>query len=364
MHAAAAPDPPEDDGSEATGSTYDAVRRSAERYRGLVESQHDLIVRVTPDGVFTFVNDAYCRKFGKARGELLGGTFMPLVHEEDRAAAAKAMADLQQPPYRIRLEQRALTADGWRWIEWEDAAIRDGEGRISEVQAVGRDITERKAMEEELRRTHRELVAARDGERSRLADVFHESIGQGLVALRLALYASATDPQNELGDRIRGQLEDSIRQVDALVQEARRLSADLHPPTLKTFGLCSALRQLGAGYADRAAVRVLCAQEAVCERFPQNVEIALFRIGQEALADAVRRGRAKHVDFSVSAGDGVAQLRVIDDSTGLDPAADRDSGAALRTLRARAQAEGGTLEVQSRPGETILTARVPLAADG
>ena len=128
----------------------DALRESESRYRGLIESQQDLIIRVSPDGDYIFVNDVYCRTFGKSREEFLGGTFWPLVYEADVEASAKAWEQALNPPYRSTVEQRALTVTGWRWFAWEDCAIRDEIGRVVEVQAVGRDIHDRKKAELEL----------------------------------------------------------------------------------------------------------------------------------------------------------------------------------------------------------------------
>ncbi len=126
----------------------DSLRRNESRYRGIVESQSDLVVRVDREGRFTFVNDAYCRAFGKVKEELLGTAFMPLVHEEDLAATMAAMKLLDTPPYRVRIEQRAMTVDGWRWLLWEDYAIKDEQGITAEIQGVGRDITALKSAEQ------------------------------------------------------------------------------------------------------------------------------------------------------------------------------------------------------------------------
>ncbi|MFN8597206.1 MAG: PAS domain S-box protein [Anaerolineae bacterium] len=129
----------------------EALRQSEARYRGLIESQTDLIVRVDSAGHFTYVNDAYCRKFGQTRDALLRGTFMPLVHPDDLASTLKAMEGLNVPPYRIQVEQRAKAVDGWRWFAWEDYAIHDEHGTLIEIQSVGRDITDRKQAEVALR---------------------------------------------------------------------------------------------------------------------------------------------------------------------------------------------------------------------
>jgi len=128
------------------------LEKTEKRYRGLVESQSDLIVRVDKENRFTFVNDAYCKTFGKSCKELIGSDFFPLVHDDDRKATAEAMKDLQKPPYRCYLEQRAMTVNGWRWLAWEDNAILDEKGAIIEVQGVGRDITALKEKEGELRK--------------------------------------------------------------------------------------------------------------------------------------------------------------------------------------------------------------------
>jgi rsbT co-antagonist protein RsbR len=127
------------------------LETSEAQYRGLVETQRELVVRVDPEGRFTYVNEAYCRMFGKTRQELLGATFMPFIHEEDLPSALKAIEMLEAPPYRLSIELRAMTMDGWRWLAWDDYAIKDEHGKTIEIQGVGRDITNRKQAEEALR---------------------------------------------------------------------------------------------------------------------------------------------------------------------------------------------------------------------
>lgn len=147
---------------EERSRTEAQLRRSEELYRGIIESQNDLVVRVDTEGRFTFVNDAYCRKFGKERSELIGSNFQPLVHPDDIDRTLDAMKMLSQPPYRVSLEQRAKTVDGWRWIAWEDYAIRDDEGSIVEIQGVGRDVTERILAEQNERKQRALAEAMRD----------------------------------------------------------------------------------------------------------------------------------------------------------------------------------------------------------
>jgi diguanylate cyclase (GGDEF)-like protein/PAS domain S-box-containing protein len=137
-----------------------ALERSERLYRSLVDAQRDLIVRVDAENRFVFVNEAYCRAFGRRREELLGSSFTPLVHEDDLGATLRAMEELRRPPHRCRILQRAWTVDGWRWLEWHDQAVVDEDGAIVEVQGVGRDVTEEHEREHALRSQQRSLQEA------------------------------------------------------------------------------------------------------------------------------------------------------------------------------------------------------------
>jgi PAS domain S-box-containing protein len=121
-----------------------------DRYKGIVESQSDLVVRIDASGNFTFVNDSYCVASGKNRDELIGNSFTPLIHPDDVETTLEEMKKLNIPPFRIVIQHRALTIDGYRWFSWENYAIHDHKGKILEVQAVGRDITIQKEVESEL----------------------------------------------------------------------------------------------------------------------------------------------------------------------------------------------------------------------
>lgn len=133
------------------------LQDSESRYRLLIENLTDLIVKVDPEGRFLFVSPSYCATFGKTQEELLGQTFMPLVHPKDRQATQDAMQDLFRPPYACYVEQRALTVHGWRWLAWADKSVLDKNGKVVAITATGRDINERKRAELEILRLNEEL---------------------------------------------------------------------------------------------------------------------------------------------------------------------------------------------------------------
>ncbi|CAK0746123.1 two-component system, sensor histidine kinase and response regulator [Azospirillaceae bacterium] len=127
-----------------------ALRESENRYRGLVESQIDIILRIGPDGTFTFCNETACRIFGYSNEELIGRTWTDFVVPEDHSETATVIAASLAPPHpRVRVVNRILTQEGERWYAWEGMAVAGGADMV--VQAVGRDITRDKASEQRVR---------------------------------------------------------------------------------------------------------------------------------------------------------------------------------------------------------------------
>ncbi len=128
-----------------------ALQESERRYRGIVEDQTELICLFDVNGTITFVNDAYCRYFGKKREELVGHTFLALVSEEDREAVKASIAGLSQKDPATSIEQRVKRPDGsLSWMDWKNRIVFDEHGRPTGYQAVGRDITERNRAENAL----------------------------------------------------------------------------------------------------------------------------------------------------------------------------------------------------------------------
>jgi len=134
-----------------SASRESALRAELADYRLLVENSNDLVVKVDLHGHFLFVSPSYCSLFGRTPDQLLGTTFMPLVHGEDRAATADAIGKLFTPPHESYVEQRAMTPQGWRWLAWSDKGLLDDEGEVVAIVGVGRDITEQKLAEFALR---------------------------------------------------------------------------------------------------------------------------------------------------------------------------------------------------------------------
>jgi PAS domain S-box-containing protein len=132
--------------------TEEAIRISEARYRSLVENQIAVISRTDFDGKLTFVNDEFCRVFGRKKEELLGNRIVSSVLPEDQHLVGQAIQKAMKPPYHSQLENRNVTAKGIRWFRWENSTILDSQGNISELQYVGWDITDQKNAQMALQR--------------------------------------------------------------------------------------------------------------------------------------------------------------------------------------------------------------------
>ncbi len=188
------------------------LKLSEARYRAIVEGQTDLVCRCLPDGTLTFVNSAYCHYFDRAPDELLGASFAPLIAEGDRVGALARVRGCDAAHPHDTQEHRVVRGDGaLRWVQWRNQAILDADDALIEIQSVGRDVTEQRAMETELRRlattdpltgafNRRYLLAALDTEIERAR---RHDRPLALIMFDLDGFKQVNDTQgHEQGDRV------------------------------------------------------------------------------------------------------------------------------------------------------------------
>ncbi len=139
----------------------EALQANEKRYRSLIEDQPDFVLRYKPDGRLLFSNSAYARKFGFSQDEAKRINAFDLVPQEERDDVRRHIASLGPDKPFGKIEHRSILPNGSvRWHEWTDRAFFDESGRTVELQAFGRDITERKTAEEKLRLSEAQLAYA------------------------------------------------------------------------------------------------------------------------------------------------------------------------------------------------------------
>jgi signal transduction histidine kinase len=203
---------------------------------------------------------------------------------------------------------------------------------------------------------------AEEDERRRLARELHDDFGQRLTALRMKLQLSRLRP-----DQRSAAIDDCISLSEELLHDVRSFARGLRPPLLDEVGLGPALQALIDGTVDRSALVVTLDVPERLPRLPPSIELAVYRVVQEALANVLRHAGASRLSLAARNDGGELAVWLIDDGCGFDPG---QAGGAipgehlgLVSMRERAAFAGGSLDVDSSPGRgTAVCLRIPLAA--
>jgi len=142
--------------AELRAGVEEALRKSEERYRAIVDTQAEMVCRFRPDGEILFANGGYARARGTTPEALVGKNFWDFIAEADRPAVRALLDQLTPETPEIRIENRFETSEGVRWTLWTNRGLAfDESGRCIEAQSTGIDITDRKEAEEALREANR-----------------------------------------------------------------------------------------------------------------------------------------------------------------------------------------------------------------
>lgn len=238
------------------------------------------------------------------------------------------------------------------------------------VIGVGIDISRLKAAEEaltahvaRLQSLSRQVLEIQELERSALGRELHDSVAQDIGAVSLNLTIMRTLLPAPLEASLQQRLEDSERLLADAAHRLRDVMVELRPPGLDEFGLLAALGEHARRVARRAGFSVTVDGSEPEPPLPPSTAIALFRIAQEALHNAVKHARAQRVEISLETAQGHACLQIRDDGVGFDPAARAlPAGGAMGmlTMAERAQSIGAHCEIEAAPGAgTRVTVSLP-----
>jgi signal transduction histidine kinase len=296
--------------------------------------------------------------------------FMPLV------AALAVIVSLLTLYYGVRAIARPLQALGQEAerVAWGDfGATSTPVGGVQEIEDLRRTLDQMAKRIQSYQSGMHDYIAAitqgQEEERRRLARELHDDTAQALIALRqqveMAQKLQASDPE---------QAAERLTQVRALLSETvegvRRFSRDLRPIYLEDLGFIPALEILAREGDQREALSVQFSTTGQVRRLAPDLELAAYRIVQEALNNALQHAQAAHVWVEVHFEEQQLVLSVRDDGQGFDApdlpdALARQGHFGLMGIRERALLYGGQLTIRSVPDEgTQLTVRLPYPASG
>jgi PAS domain S-box-containing protein len=337
-------------------------------FRLLVDQITDYaIFLLTPNGEVTTWNPGAQRIKGFRPHEIIGKHFRTFYSPEAQAAR------IPEEELRIAAATGRFEDEGWRirrdgtrfWANVIITAIRNDRGELIAFGKVTRDLTERKRAEEQLRELSHSLLKMQDQERGRLGRELHDTVGQYLVATKMALDGLASEEHlNE--HEVRRRLDECIPLVERAIREVRTLSYLLYPPMLEELGLPSAIRWHLEGFAKRSGIETSCEVDGDV-RLPKDAELALFRIFQESLTNVHRHSQSKTAQIRFIVEGDIAVLEVKDRGTGLPPelcnlnaAALSKLGVGVRGMYERIRQLGGDLSISSNGEGTTVRATLPV----
>jgi PAS domain S-box-containing protein len=344
-----------------------ALREGEERYRLLVTQSVEAIYRCAPEtGRVLEVNPAFLGLLGYTAEEAQALSLYDIVGHE--------RPDVQAMLGRV-MESGSLAIGPRRWRR-KDGAMVDVDVTASvirqqgkpSVYVVGRDMTAHRRAEEATRRSRqqlrdlaRSLRAAREEERTLIARLIHDEMGNALNALRMDLSWLRGRLPTE-AEPFRQKIRSMLGLIDATIAQARTLASELRPAVLDILGLVSGIEWELEQFGRRTGLSCELAAPDELPPLDPDRSTDLFRILQEALTNVAQHADARSVHVVLRSGPAEVTLEVRDDGRGISEVEISSPGAlGLVGMRERALVWGGKVDIAGRPGEgTTVTACLPL----
>jgi PAS domain S-box-containing protein len=336
-----------------------ALRESEEKLRLFIEHAPSAIAMFDRDMRYLAYSRRWLVDYGLEGQQLAGRSHyavFPELPERWKAVHRRCLEGATEKCEQDPFPRGDGTVD---WIRWEVHPWRTDDGIVGGLVIFSEVITDRKRAEEALRE-HTErlkglsqrLMEAEEAERRAINRELHDRIGQNLSALNLNLNVLRAGLSGASLEAVKSRLDEIQKLIEETTVQVRNVMAELHPPALDDYGLIAALRTFAESRAPHGAPSIEVRGEEPAPRLQRPVELALFRIAQEALTNALKHANARRVEVAVAAAGARIALAILDDGVGVDRS---DAGSAARgwgltIMRERAEAIGARLRIEARPG--------------
>jgi PAS domain S-box-containing protein len=339
--------------------TEELERKSAEftEKAHLLDSVNDAIFVRSAEDTISYWSRGAERLYGWSEKEALGRSPHDLLHTEF-PVPLEEVKKRESWTGELRHTRRdgTVIVVASRWT-----AVRDSEGKVVGWLEINNDITAQKRAEEAARRLSARILNLQDSERRRIARDLHDSLGQDLAALKISLdflSASGVNP---------AMLEECTAVLDKCLAEIRTMSYLLHPPLLDEAGFASAARWYVDGFADRSGLKVGLEIPEDLDRLDPDIEVALFRVLQEALTNVYRHANSSSAEIRIHTDATQIRLEIQDHGKGIpQPRSEHlmegssHAGVGIAGMRERMRELGGVLTIESGGQGTLIVASVPV----
>lgn len=345
----------------------EALRRSENRYRALFDSANDGMLVRDLAGNIIIANSAMAELTGYTIDELtemnisqfLSATsFKTTIERQTKQLEGKSGARPQ------RYELQMIRKDGMeRTIEIVTSLLADRE-QAPIIQEIARDVTEQKRSRENLRAYASRAILAQEEERKRIARELHDETAQALASLGIDIgYLSKTKRRSH--EEVSKSLEGLRDRTENILRGVRSLSQALRPLMLEEFGLLAALQELTSSLNQQYGINAQFGALGRPRRLSPDLELAVFRVAQEALNNIWKHAKATECALGVEFSPKKVRLKISDNGQGFElPKVTNDLARSgklgLTGMEERARLIGGTLTIWSKPGKgTTLVLEVP-----
>lgn len=341
----------------------DELRQKTEILQKIFDHIPALLTFRGADGRIELVNREWERTFGWSLSELLSGEIDILREVYPDPNLRRRARDVIQAATSEWLEFRAKARDG-QMIDTAWAVTRLSDGTSV---SIGQNITERKRAHEERQRLLRRLMTAHEDERRHLSRELHDNLGQYLSALLLGLESVARVP--DLPGAAVNQLSYLKETTQQFELDVHSIALELRPTILDDLGLEAALSSFAREWARRHAHQIKAVFTSsgfasINGRLPFDIEVAIYRVVQEALTNASRHSNARIVSIILERDKSQVRVTVEDDGVGFDVeklmSGPAESQLGLMGMQERVQLVGGEFKIDSGAGTTIVVT-IPLS---
>jgi signal transduction histidine kinase len=279
------------------------------------------------------------------------------------ASLTDVLLEQMQSQERILLNARSISAERvfwWTVLILLSALVVALTLFMINYRLLTAELEARQLAQDSLRTLSARLLRLQDEERRKFARELHDSLGQYLAALKMLMPGIGQHEPDAM-------LTQCLDIVDKSLVETRTISHLLHPPLLDEAGLKSAANWYVEGFTQRSGVKADLDLPDDLGRLPTQIEIALFRVLQEALTNIHRHANAKRAEIKISLHENQVVLRIRDAGHGMPRRTLEQfwldalpAGVGLAGMRERIRELGGRFEISSNVGGTVIVATVPL----
>jgi PAS domain S-box-containing protein len=313
-----------------------------ERFFDLLENANDVVFTHDLAGRLTSINNTGELLLQRTRNQLLSASLLDFVAPEQHAAAGQWLEQVLQGVKVPATEWDFVCPSGQRVKLEINSRMILQKGKQIEVEGIGRDITDRKRLEQE-------ILEISNKEQQRIGHDLHDGVCQQLAAISYRIHG--------LARRLQGKAPAESTEAECIsdlvsesLNQTRGVARGLFPVRLEENGLVSALEELAAVTGNRFKINCAFVCPAPPPPIDNSVALHIYYIAHEAVLNAARHSKAENIAIKLAPGPDRLVLTVKDDGSGFQPAETRRAGMGIAVMGYRARVIGANLDLKTNPG--------------